>query len=72
MLRRALLVTLLFSIPALAKELKGVKMADTVEGLAALIKVDPAVLKGTVDRWNGFVDKGKDEDFDRGQRAYGD
>ena len=48
------------------------KMADAVEGLAALTSIDPATLKATVDRWNGFVDRGKDEDFNRGQRAYGD
>ncbi|HEX7874643.1 MAG TPA: FAD-dependent oxidoreductase [Sphingobium sp.] len=46
------------------------KQGDTVEALAASIGVDPAVLKGTVDRWNGFVDAGKDEDFGRGERAY--
>jgi 3-oxosteroid 1-dehydrogenase len=46
------------------------KRADTIEGLAKLIKVDPAALKSTVDRWNGFVDKGVDEDFHRGERAY--
>jgi hypothetical protein len=31
MLRRALLVSLLLAVPALAKELKGVKMPDTIE-----------------------------------------
>jgi len=31
MLRSALLITALLSVPALAKELKGVKMPDTVE-----------------------------------------
>jgi 3-oxosteroid 1-dehydrogenase len=46
------------------------KQADTIEGLAKLIKVDPAALKATVDRWNSFVDKGVDEDFHRGERAY--
>ncbi|MBS1151867.1 MAG: hypothetical protein H6Q89_3565 [Myxococcaceae bacterium] len=30
MLRRALLISLLFAVPALAKEFKGVKMADTI------------------------------------------
>jgi 3-oxosteroid 1-dehydrogenase len=49
-----------------------VKRADTVEALAAQIGVDPATLKGTVDRWNGFVRGGKDEDFHRGERAYDD
>ena len=46
------------------------KQADTLEELAALIKVDPAALAATVARWNGFVDKGADEDFGRGARAY--
>jgi 3-oxosteroid 1-dehydrogenase len=46
------------------------KQADTIEGLAALISVDPATLKNTVDRFNGFVDQNRDEDFGRGNRAY--
>ncbi len=46
------------------------KQADTIEDLARLINVDPATLNATVDRWNGFVDDGKDEDFLRGERAY--
>jgi 3-oxosteroid 1-dehydrogenase len=46
------------------------KQADTIEGLAKLIKVDPSALKTTVDRWNSFVDKGADADFHRGERAY--
>ena len=48
------------------------RKADSIEELAKLINVDPAVLKGTVDRWNGFVDKGVDEDFHRGVRRYDD
>lgn len=43
---------------------------DTIEALAASIKVDPATLAATVARWNGFVAKGKDEDFNRGASAY--
>ena len=46
------------------------KKADSIEALAALIKIDPTALRGTVDRFNGFVAKGKDEDFNRGARAY--
>ncbi|MCI4592018.1 FAD-dependent oxidoreductase [Sphingobium sp. BYY-5] len=46
------------------------KQANGIEELAALIDVDPATLRSTVDRWNGFVDKGVDEDFHRGERAY--
>src|SRR5262249_36354926 len=46
------------------------KQADSIEALATLIHADPAVLRGTIDRFNGFVDKGVDEDFHRGERAY--
>jgi 3-oxosteroid 1-dehydrogenase len=46
------------------------RKADTVEALAGQIEVDPAALKGTVDKWNRFVAQGKDEDFHRGDRAY--
>jgi 3-oxosteroid 1-dehydrogenase len=46
------------------------KKADTIEELATLLKIEPATLRGTVDRFNGFVDKNKDEDFHRGERAY--
>ncbi len=46
------------------------KKADTVAGLAALIDVAPTVLSATVKRWNGFVAKGRDEDFHRGEREY--
>lgn len=43
---------------------------DTIEALAASIKVDPAALRGTVDRFNGFVAAGEDSDFHRGAGAY--
>jgi 3-oxosteroid 1-dehydrogenase len=46
------------------------KRADTIAELAALIKVDPATLQATIDRWNSMVDKGRDEDFQRGEREY--
>lgn len=46
------------------------KKANTIEELARLIKVDPATLRATIDRWNGFVDQGRDEDFHRGDRDY--
>jgi 3-oxosteroid 1-dehydrogenase len=46
------------------------KEAETVEGLATLIVCEPAKLRATIDRWNGFVDAGKDADFGRGDRAY--
>ncbi len=46
------------------------KVADTIEALAAQINVDPLALRATIDRWNAFVDKGVDEDFGRGAREY--
>jgi 3-oxosteroid 1-dehydrogenase len=46
------------------------KKADTIEALARQINVEPATLKSTVARFNGFVAQGKDEDFHRGARAY--
>jgi len=46
------------------------KQADTLEGLAQQLKSDPATLKATVERFNGFVVNNRDEDFHRGERAY--
>ncbi len=46
------------------------KKADSIEELAALIKIDPAALVATVERFNGFVAKNHDDDFNRGDRAY--
>lgn len=46
------------------------KTADTIEGLAASLKIDPATLKATVERFNGFVAQNRDDDFHRGERAY--
>lgn len=46
------------------------KKAGSIEELAKQIDIDPATLRATVDRFNGFVDKGVDEDFHRGESAY--
>jgi 3-oxosteroid 1-dehydrogenase len=46
------------------------KKADTIEGLAQQLKMEPTTLKQTVDRWNGFVANNCDEDFHRGEKAY--
>jgi 3-oxosteroid 1-dehydrogenase len=46
------------------------KKADTIAALAAQIGVEAERLEATVARWNGFVDKGVDEDFHRGEREY--
>jgi 3-oxosteroid 1-dehydrogenase len=46
------------------------KKADTIEELAQLTRIDPAALRATVERFNGFVAKNHDDDFERGERAY--
>ncbi len=46
------------------------KKADTLEELAALLNIEPATLRATVDRFNQFVAKNHDDDFNRGDRAY--
>ena len=46
------------------------KKADTIEQLAELLSIDPATLRGTVDRFNCFVASNRDEEFHRGERAY--
>ncbi|MET0179349.1 MAG: FAD-dependent oxidoreductase [Novosphingobium sp.] len=46
------------------------KEGATVEDLAAQMGVPPATLRATIERWNGFVDKGVDADFNRGAREY--
>lgn len=44
--------------------------ADTIEGLAAKIDVDPAILSATVERMNDFAKTGVDPEFGRGGNAY--
>lgn len=55
---------------AMWKETGYLKEGKTPEELAAQIGCDPATLRATIDRWNGFCAKGVDEDFHRGERAY--
>ncbi len=58
------------TIPAGWRETGDLHHAETIDGLARSIHVDPAALAATVARWNGFVAQGVDEGFHRGERAY--
>ena len=44
--------------------------AKTLDELAGKMNVNPAVLRGTVERFNGFARAGVDGDFGRGNSAY--
>jgi 3-oxosteroid 1-dehydrogenase len=46
------------------------KKADSLEALARQLDMSPSTLSATVERFNGFVAKNRDEDFHRGERAY--
>lgn len=46
------------------------RKADTIEELARLLKIEPGTLKATVERFNDFAAKNRDEEFNRGDRAY--
>jgi len=46
------------------------KEADTLEGLAEQLLMDPKVLRATVERFNDGARKGVDPDFHRGDREY--
>ena len=39
--------------------------ADTIEGLAELLAIDPATLAKTLEDWNGYVKNQRDPDFGR-------
>ncbi len=58
------------SKPAAWTETGYLKQAGSIGELAKLIDIKPDALEATVSRWNGFVDKGVDEDFHRGEREY--
>lgn len=46
------------------------KKGGSIEELARQCGIDPATLKASVERFNTFARAGKDEDFNRGGRAY--
>ncbi len=49
---------------------KFLRRGDTLEQLATECGMDPGKLKASVERFNGFVRNGRDEDFHRGESAY--
>ncbi|TMJ29475.1 MAG: FAD-dependent oxidoreductase, partial [Alphaproteobacteria bacterium] len=53
-----------------AKDPGFVRRADTIEALAAKISIDPATLRATVERFNGWKKDGVDRDFHRGETAW--
>lgn len=46
------------------------RTADTIENLARELNIVPVHLKATIDRFNQFVNSGRDRDFQRGDRTY--
>lgn len=52
------------------KEAGIVRRADTLDDLASQLGMDPARLRATVERFNGFARDGVDADFGRGRTAY--
>jgi len=46
------------------------RTAETIEALAEKLNIAAATLKATVERFNRFVSQNRDEDFNRGERAY--
>lgn len=56
--------------PAAWTQANYLRQAGSIEELAARIDVPASTLRATIDRFNSFVDQGRDTDFHRGERAY--
>lgn len=56
--------------PASWTEQGYLRQGETIEALAGELNIEPATLKSTVERFNGFVANSDDADFHRGARAY--
>ena len=46
------------------------RKGETIEALARACSIDPIRLKSSMERFNAFARKGRDEDFHRGDREY--
>src|SRR3546814_17177996 len=46
------------------------RSADTIEALAADCGIDATTLRATVDRYNAQVQRGVDDDFQRGENSF--
>jgi 3-oxosteroid 1-dehydrogenase len=53
-----------------AKDPGWVKKAESLAALARKLGLEPARLEATVRRWNDFCEKGRDEDFHRGETVW--
>ncbi len=56
--------------PKAWSEEKFLRQGDTIEELATACGIDAPTLRATVERFNGFVRNGCDEDFHRGEHDY--